>query len=310
MKQENTKIINIIIKNNNIDQRIDNFILSKFQITSKNQLYKKIRIGNIKINEKKILPHYRLALGDNISIQNIQLKKKQSLYINKRIKEKLLSCILYEDKHLIIINKPSGIPVHGGSGIAYGIIELFRIIKNSCTYLELIHRLDKDTSGILMMCKNKTSLKKIQQQFKEKKVKKKYIALLHGKMIPNKQIISQPLIKNQLPNEKKKVIIHTHGKPSTTIFKEKYFFKHTTLAIIIPKTGRTHQIRVHAAYIGNPILFDKLYGNTNLDDKIHTKHKKKKILLHAQSIIFYHPINNKQYFIKAPIKNRFKKYMK
>lgn len=310
MKQKNTKVINIVIENNNIDQRIDNFILSKFQISSKNQLYKKIRIGNIKINEKKIPPHYRLALGDKISIQNIQFKKKKSLSINKKIKEKLLSCILYEDKHLIIINKPPGIPVHGGSGIIYGIIELFRIIKNRCTYLELIHRLDKDTSGILMMCKNKTYLKKIQQQFKEKKVKKKYIALLHGKMKQNKQIISQPLIKNQLPNEKKKVIIHTDGKKSTTIFKKKYFFKNTTLAIIIPKTGRTHQIRVHAAYIGNPILFDKLYGNTNLDYTIHSKHTKKKILLHAESIIFYHPINNKQYFIKAPINNRFKKYMK
>ncbi|CAL4321583.1 RluA family pseudouridine synthase [Buchnera aphidicola] len=294
------------------NQRIDNFIRSNFYRTPKSLLYKMIRLGKIKINQRKITPCYKLQLGDILQISNIYLQEKKSktLFLNKEFKKKLLSCILYEDKYLLIINKPSGIAVHGGSGLKFGIIEGLRILNPQDKYLELVHRLDRNTSGVLIIAKKKSSLKNLHEQFRMQKIQKKYLALTHGVFLKNKIIVSQPLVKKKLQNGKKIVTINQNGKKSISIFKVKKKFDYTTLVSITPKTGRTHQIRVHSAYIGYPIIFDHDYGNKILDKKIQKDNILQKILLHAKKITFNHPNNHKKITIFAPLEKRFQEYLK
>ncbi|CAL4321762.1 RluA family pseudouridine synthase [Buchnera aphidicola] len=294
-----------------INQRIDNFIKSQFRKIPKGLLYKIIRIGRIRVNKKRVKPDYKLKIGDILRIPPFHEKKiKKNITINLNIKKKLLSSILYEDEYLLVINKPPGIAVHGGSGLNFGIIEGFRLLKEKYQYLELIHRLDKNTSGILMLAKKKSCLKNIHEQFRKKIIEKQYIALVHGKWKDNIRIISKPLIKNKLFNGKKHVTISCNGKQSKTIFIVKKRFDLNTMLLIIPKTGRTHQIRVHAAYAGHPIIFDNYYGNKKLDYQINQKYQHEKILLHAIKISFFHPLSKKKIYIKAPLENRFKKYLK
>ncbi|CAL4042927.1 Ribosomal large subunit pseudouridine synthase C [Buchnera aphidicola (Takecallis arundicolens)] len=299
-------ILSIKITNDINHQRIDNFIRKKFQKITKNTLYKMLRTGYIKINSKKIKPYYKIQTGDIVSYtKKLELKKNKNLILNNIIKKKFYSYILFEDRDLLIINKPTGIAVHGGSGVKFGIIEIFRSLKENYRILELIHRIDRNTSGILMLSKKKSVLKNIHQQFQEKKVYKSYTAIVHGVLKINKQHISIPLSKKKLQNGQKIITTDPFGKEALSIFKIKKRFDKNTLVEIIPKTGRTHQIRVHAAYIGHPIVFDNIYGNNLLDRKINFKKKNKKILLHASKITFHHPRNYKKYYIYAPIANRF-----
>ncbi|CAL4321618.1 RluA family pseudouridine synthase [Buchnera aphidicola] len=294
------------------DQRIDNFICSKFQKTKKNLLYKLIRKGFIKINQKKILPYYKLKSGDILSYPDIlKLKNTSNIshMLNKKLKKKLLSCILYEDDYLLIINKPSGIAVHGGSGLKFGIIEIFRYLKPECHFLELIHRIDRDTSGVLMLAKKKMALRSLHEQFRNNEIQKQYFALLHGHLKNKNLVIKTPLKKKIIKNKKKIISVNNDGKKSISIFKVKKKLKSSTIVYITPKTGRTHQIRVHASYIGHPIIFDPIYGNYILDNNIDKKYKKKKLLLHALSIKFQHPKNFQKCLIHAPISNRFKKHV-
>ncbi|WP_367675657.1 RluA family pseudouridine synthase [Buchnera aphidicola] len=294
-----------------INQRIDNFIRSKFNTIPKNKLYKIIRIGYIKVNKKKIKPNYKLQLGDILHIPYFLVQKKNNNHIilNEKIKKKILSSIIYEDKYLLIINKPSGIAVHGGSGLNFGIIESLRLLKLNYKYLELIHRLDRNTSGILMLAKKKSSLTYLHQQFRNQIIKKKYIALVHGNWLKKKIIVDQPLIK-KIHNGKKIVTVDKNGKDSKTIFTLKKNFFSNAMVTIEPKTGRTHQIRVHLAYIGYPIIFDHDYGNKLLDCEINKNYHSQHMLLHAVSVMFYHPYNNKKTYVYAPLEKRFKKYLK
>ncbi|WP_343128033.1 RluA family pseudouridine synthase [Buchnera aphidicola (Takecallis taiwana)] len=303
--------LNIKINNDTTNQRIDNFIHKKFQKIPKNILYAMLRTGYIKINTKKVKPYYKIQTGDILSYSNrIILKKNNKTVINTIIKKKFYSYILFEDKDLLIINKPTGLAVHSGSGLKFGVIEIFRLLEANYKILELVHRIDRHTSGVLILSKKKSVLKNLHQQFQEKKIYKSYTAIVHGVLETEKQHISIPLTKGKLTNGQKIIITNPLGKASLSIFKVKKRFKKHTLVEIIPKTGRTHQIRVHAAYIGHPIVFDSIYGNTELDNKIHLNNYNKKILLHASKIAFYHPRNYQKYYIYAPIANRFIEFLK
>ncbi|QCI26028.1 RluA family pseudouridine synthase [Buchnera aphidicola] len=302
-------IFNIKITYDDQKQRIDNFVRKKFHKIPKNALYKMLRTGDIKINTKKIQPDYKLEVGDTLSYyKTIKLKNNnKNILLNNTMKKKFLSYILFEDNHLLILNKPTGIPVHGGSGLKFGIIEIFRLLYSHSHFLELIHRIDRNTSGILMLAKKKSTLKNIHQQFRENKIFKSYTAILHGILDYNIKHVSVPIYKN-MKNGKKIITVNPLGKQSTSTFKFKKKINQHTLVEIIPRTGRTHQIRVHAAHIGHPIVFDDIYGHCKLDNNIQVKKKYKQILLHASKIIFYHPDNNKKYHIYAPLEDKFIKF--
>lgn len=294
------------ITENMINQRIDNFLIKKFKKIPKSMIYRIIRIGKIRINKKRVKPKYKLKLGDKIKIPAIKDNNitNEITKIPEKIKHLVSKNILYEDNYLLIINKPSGIAVHGGSGLKFGIIEILRHLRPLVNSLELVHRLDKDTSGILMLSKKPNILRNMHQQLREKKIKKKYIALVHGRW-PNKlKKISLPLLKNH----KKLVSVNSKGKNSETRFIVKKLYSTTSLMLIRPITGRTHQIRVHALSVGHPIVFDNRYGNTVLDKKIKISFSKK-LLLHANKISFTHPKTKKIVFIQAKIEKDFKQFL-
>ncbi|WP_232036819.1 RluA family pseudouridine synthase [Buchnera aphidicola] len=208
-----------------------------------------------------------------------------------------------------MFNKPHGFAVHGGSGINYGVIEIFRNIRQELIYLELVHRIDKETSGILILAKKRSILRKMHENLRNKKIHKEYLALLHGHWLKKNTIINLPLLKKKGINQKKKVCVHAQGKPAITKFKVNQYFYNTTLISIIPVTGRTHQIRVHTSQFGHPVVFDKKYGNYKIEKKNISK-KNTRLLLHAYKIFFLHPKNNKKIFIIAPLDEQFKKLLK
>ncbi|HET9678845.1 MAG TPA: RluA family pseudouridine synthase [Buchnera sp. (in: enterobacteria)] len=304
-----------------IPQRIDNFLISYIKLISKNKIYKLLRKGNIRVNKKRTPPKYKLKIGDKIRIPPI--KEKYIFNINKIFKKKcikkciidkkILKNIIFEDEYLIIINKPSGIAVHGGSGISTGIIEKFRVLRPLCKNLELVHRLDKETSGVLIMSKKRSTLNFLHEQIKNNKIKKKYVALVHGQWPNSINTINLPLLKKKwnTNKSKKKVCVHDLGKPSETHFIVKKRFKNnTTLLYIYPITGRTHQIRVHTSYMKLPIVFDNRYGSKELDKKIKNRNGPFRLLLHAKEIQFIHPKNQKITILSAPLDKEFKNYLK
>lgn len=210
----------------------------------------------------------------------------------------------------MIINKPCGIAVHGGSGNNYGIIEILRKIRKDIPYLELIHRIDKETSGLLMLAKKISILKNMHQQLRDRIIKKEYLGIAHGHWKKTKNQVILPLLKKKNINNKAKVFIDIKGKFSQTNFKIKKYYSKSTLLSIYPITGRTHQIRIHTAELGHPILFDKRYGHSNLHNQHKINKKKSRLFLHAYKINFIHPKLNKRIFFLAPLDSKFKKYLK
>lgn len=310
MKDKILPVSIIYINKDMINQRLDNFIHSKFKHLPKSMIYRIIRTGKIRINKKRIRPYYKLKLGDMIKIPPIKVSnniKKNFFPSNHAIN--LLNNIIYEDNDLLIINKPSGIAVHGGSGLNFGVIEYFRKLRPMEKFLELVHRIDRDTSGILILAKKRLSLISLHRQLREKQIKKKYIALVHGLWPFKIKRISEPLLKIKSQNTKKKTLIHPSGKDSETLFTVIKRFSSSTLLSIIPKTGRTHQIRAHTSYVGHPIFFDKNYGKKNLDINIKNKININRLLLHCSEINFIHPSNGNKTYIQAPLDKIFKEYL-
>ncbi|QJC32769.1 RluA family pseudouridine synthase [Enterobacteriaceae endosymbiont of Donacia semicuprea] len=297
-----TKFITV---SSNIDkQRIDNFLINKFKNIPKSRIYRLLRLGKIKVNTKKILPNFKIKSQDIIKIPSIYINKIKPIKYNLSLKKKnfLKKIIIFEDKYILAINKPSGIAVHGGSGINYGIIENFRFLFKKNYFLELVHRIDKETSGVLIMAKKRSVLKILQKQLREKKIIKNYIALVKGNCFKKKYIyIKNYLLKNNF-NKKIKVQINKYtGKYSETKFKIIKNYKNIMLVKIKPLTGRTHQIRVHMSHIGHPILFDQRYGDYTFNEKLKKIYNLNRLFLHAKNIEFIHPISNEKIKIYAPL---------
>ena len=289
-----TKLNFIKIDKKCLEQRIDNFLIKKFKNVPKGKLYNIIRKGRVRINKKRVKPKYKL--------------KNTNKNFNKKFYQIILKNILYEDKFILVINKISGMSVHGGSGIKSGIIESIRLLRPKEKYFELIHRLDRYTSGILMIAKKKSSLLYFHKELREKSIKKEYLALVHGNVLFKKKTVSNYLFKKNSLNQKKIVVINSSGKKSQTIFITKKKTLNYSLMKIFPLTGRTHQIRVHSSHIGHPIVCDNRYGNNFLDNNFFIK--KNNLLLHAKKITFTHPTLKKEITICAPLNKNFKKIIK
>ncbi|QCI20483.1 23S rRNA pseudouridine(955/2504/2580) synthase RluC [Buchnera aphidicola (Brachycaudus cardui)] len=307
MKYKILPVSIIYINENMINQRLDNFMHSRFKNVPKSMIYRIIRTGKIRINKKRIQPYYKLKIGDMLRIPPIKISyHAKNTFFPVDYAKILLNSILYEDNDLLIINKPSGIAVHGGSGLNFGVIEYFRKLRPLNTFIELVHRIDRETSGVLMLAKKRMSLASLHEQLREQKIKKEYIALVHGLWPCHINKITEPLLKTKIHNKQKKVLVDPIGKPSQTYFTIKKKFSTSTLLSITPKTGRTHQIRVHTSYIGHPILFDKRYGKNRLDKNITNKTNTNRLLLHSSTVNFIHPKNGKKLCIKAPLDIDFK----
>lgn len=283
-------------------QRIDNFLLSYYKDVPKSHIYKIIRKGEVRVNKKRVKPLYKLQEGDKVRIPPVkQLNTKQENLAHKlpsKFKDSLLNNILYEDNYMLVINKPSGLAVHGGSGINGGLIELLRLIRPNDKYLELVHRLDRDTSGCIIIAKKRSMLRELHSLLRENKIKKYYHALVLGQ--PKDKFTQKvPLRRNVLKSGERIVEVDIDsGLQSCTKFKVLKRFDKCCLVEACPVTGRTHQIRVHAAYSHNPIAFDEKYGNREFNDYV-KKNGLKRLFLHAKKLKFKCPKTDQMRIIEA-----------
>lgn len=239
-------------------QRIDNFLLSHLKGVPKSRIYRCLRKGEVRVNKSRITSSYRLQQGDQVRIPPLRIPNPST---KKPIRQDLLSQIeaslLYENDKLLVINKPAGIPVHSGSGIDYGIIEALRILRPTAAFLELVHRLDRETSGCLMIAKNRNILLTLQAMQKNQLIHKHYLAFVKGHWQRNTQKVDLPLLKNVPQSGERTVKVSAAGKSASSYFRSKQFYSEATLMAVTLETGRTHQIRVHAAYLGHPVGGDK-----------------------------------------------------
>jgi 23S rRNA pseudouridine955/2504/2580 synthase len=269
-------------------QRLDNFLLRQLKGVPRSRVYRLIRRGEVRVNKKRAKPERKLDLGDMVRIPPYSgVTPAHPPKPGSGLQQLLLDSILFENEQALVINKPSGISVHGGSGIRLGLIEAMRQIKPEWTALELAHRLDRDTSGCLIIAKNTIFLRHIQAQLKEKTVDKRYLALVHGYWPDDLIEVDAPLQKIELGSGERVVRIGEGGKPSRTRFRVRQRLPAATLLEVRPETGRTHQIRVHCQHHGHPIVGDDKYGPRDLDTWPETALTRvKSLCLHALSIEF------------------------
>lgn len=302
MHETRPRVHFIIISFDAIDQRIDNFLRTLLKGVPKNMIYRIVRKGEVRVNKKRVKPEYKLQHDDKVRIPPVRRPddKKVPNFTKLGKIATLNDAVLYEDDHLLILNKPSGIAVHGGSGLCFGIIEGLRRLRTSEHFLELVHRLDKDTSGVLLVAKKRSALRSMHEQLRSERMQKDYLALVHGQWQSHIKTITAPLLKNILANGERIVRINSKGKPSKTRFKVEERFTLATLVRASPVTGRTHQIRVHALHAGNVIAFDHRYGDRSLDQKLKGCGLNR-LFLHATALRFDHPSSGKPLVIEAPI---------
>jgi 23S rRNA pseudouridine955/2504/2580 synthase len=284
----------IKVNANSINQRLDNFLFRELKNIPKSLIYRLLRKGVIKVNNKKIKPEYKLLLNDEVSLPNLEgvdldkkTDQKKADFINPALVKQIKSRIVYENNDFLILNKPAGLAVHGGSKIKVGIIDILRNMYGQKVYLELVHRLDRDTSGCLLIAKNRLALNDLSAMFREGTIKKTYLALIDGLWSNSKRIIDHPLRRSVLQGGERMVVVDPAlGKPSVTRVEIRATNRNTSLLQLSPITGRTHQLRVHLAYEKRPIIGDDKYGNKELNKLVKSDTNLNRIFLHAFSLEF------------------------
>lgn len=282
-------------------QRLDNFLMKHLRKVPKMLIYRIIRKGEVRVNKGRSQPSTRVQTGDVVRIPPVVTAEAgQSVTPPRTQQDKIAQHILYEDADLIVVNKPSGIAVHGGSGVSWGLIELIRNLRPEARRIELVHRLDRDTSGAIILAKKTSILRDLHRQIREDQVEKYYLALVAGVWPKDKYKVDLPLQKNTLRSGERMVEVSPEGKPSVSFFKVLNQFSDAALVEVKLITGRTHQIRVHAQAIGCPIIGDDKYGSEAANASF-KKLGMSRLALHAQKLGFTHPATGEKLFIEAPL---------
>lgn len=292
-------------------QRIDNYLIKICKGVPKSRLYRALRGGEVRVNKGRVGADYRLKEGDVIRVpplrQSERSPKVDITQVSRRLQD-LEQEIIFEDQDLLVLNKPSGVAVHGGSGVALGIIETLRLLRPHSKMLELVHRLDRDTSGCLLVCKKSSINKKIQEQFKAKSIKKTYLMIVHGVCDFERRTVDLPLLRDVLSSGERLVKVNRLGKESKTEFRVIKRFKEATLLEARPLTGRTHQLRVHAQSLGHPIVGDSKYGDRERDKALKGA-LKQRLYLHAASLSFKDPRTDEILTFCATLEPNFAKQL-
>ena len=287
-------------------QRIDNFLFRQLKGVPKSHIYRILRGGEVRVNKKRVDQTYRLKLGDLLRIPPIRVAEKHEiahLHIPTSEFE-----ILYEDDALLVINKPSGVAVHGGSGVSFGVIEQMRNARPQAKFLELVHRLDRETSGVLLLAKKRSALTAMHEIMREGNSDKRYYALVLGQWKNTRQHVKLPLYKFDTPQGEKRVMVREDGQPSHTIFTLQKSWGDYSLLEAELKTGRTHQIRVHLSHLGFPIAGDDKYGDFARNREL-MKQGLKRMFLHAHSIAFAHPLTGVPMHLQAPLPKELENFI-
>lgn len=272
-------------------QRLDNFLLRTLGAVPRSLVYRILRTGEVRVNGRRAKPSYRLVVGDRVRLPPLQGTKQKdeadtAKAPSKSLREFVAAAVIFEDRDLIVVNKPSGVAVHGGSGVSFGVIEALRAVHPQLKELELVHRLDRDTSGCLLVAKRRAVLRDLHAQLRGREMEKRYLALVAGRWPFGAKTIDLPLKTNLKQGGERVVRVHDEGQEAVTTFKPlEQFGKVATLLDITLGTGRTHQIRVHAAHAGYPVAGDDKYGDRDKDAKLKA-YGLTRMFLHAASLTF------------------------
>ncbi len=305
----------VLVEAESAGQRLDNFLLRHLKGVPKTHVYRIIRSGEVRVNKGRASADSRVQAGDAVRLPPVR--------ISERVAEKAQAmadtvargaparefATLFEDENLLAIDKPAGVAVHGGSGVSFGVIEQLRMARPQAKFLELVHRLDRDTSGILLIAKKRSALKHLQDQFRERETGKTYLAMVFGRWPANKKVLDKPLYKYELPDGERRVRVASRddpdGMPSVTLVKVRAVTASGfSLLEVTIKTGRTHQIRVHLASEGLPIAGDDKYGDFDLNKALArpgASHSLKRMFLHAWRLQFTHPVSGERMQLLAPL---------
>lgn len=308
MKISNTKKVQYLnIPDDRINQRLDNLLIYLLKGVPKTRIYRLMRKGEIRINKKRIKPDYRLQKDDILRLPPINIDSVQKKPLNPELSQiqLLKKSIIKNRKHWMAINKPSGIAVHGGSGLSFGVIEGLRSLYPEASYLELVHRLDRDTSGVLLIAKKRSTLRFLHQQLRDKTMNKQYLCVVHGKWPSDLNVIDAAIEKSQGRQGERMMKVDDSGKESITKFQLLGRSQNTSFIKAMPVTGRTHQIRVHCAAAGFPILGDNKYRlQQSIIDNEH-KHQVNRLMLHAHQLQFLPQLDSPTQSIHATLDANF-----
>ena len=290
-------------------QRIDNFLLSTLKGAPKSLIYRILRKGEVRVNKGRIKPTYRLQAGDIVRIPPVRLSDSTPTRPGERVLQLVEQSIIHEDKRLLILNKPGGLAVHGGSGLNYGVIEALRASRPDAHYLELVHRLDRETSGCLIIAKKRSALRLLHELMRENRIDKQYLTLVKGDWGGGDRRIDAPLEKNTLKSGERMVRVSKEGKSASSLFRPLVCQDIASLMQVKLDTGRTHQIRVHALYSGHPIAGDEKYGDEKFNSLMKSRGLKR-LFLHAVKLNFTMPDDGERISISAPLPEELTKVLK
>lgn len=265
-------------------QRIDNYLVNVLKSVPKGHVYKLLRKGEVRVNGGRKKPTYKLSAGDQVRIPPVRVRDEDDTTPPHSLLERLKQSIIFEDDELLVLNKPSGMAVHGGSGIRFGVIEGMRALRPELERLELVHRLDRETSGCLLMVKSRHALVEVNAMLREGRAEKQYLALLCGEWQGGDQTVNSALRKGTLQSGERMVQVDDEGKDSVSHFQLKKNYPGAALMSVVIETGRTHQIRVHAQSLGHAIVGDDKYGDRK-QNKLFKKRGVKRLFLHAESLV-------------------------
>jgi 23S rRNA pseudouridine955/2504/2580 synthase len=282
-------------------QRIDNFLMRHFKTVPRSRVYRLLRKGEVRVNRKRVDAEYRIQEGDEVRLPPVRIDAgEEPGRPSTSLLELIERAVIYQDKHLLVIDKPAGVAVHGGSGMSFGVIEALRASRPRET-LELVHRLDRDTSGCLLVARDRTTLTALHALIRNGGMHKTYLGLVAGSWQLGTKRIDAPLATDNRQHGERHVRVAAAGKDSVSVFKPVQFFGAlaTLMEVDIP-TGRTHQIRVHASFAGHPLLGDDKYGDRERNAEL-KKHGLRRTFLHAQSVAFEWPGSGVPFHVSAPM---------
>ena len=287
-------------------QRIDNFLRGELPGVPKGRIYRLLRRGEVRVNSGRVKAEYKLREGDEVRVPPARIRSGGPAP-PEQLAAQILDHVLYEDKRLLVIDKPAGVAVHGGSGVAHGVIELLRHARPDLKDLSLVHRLDRETSGCLVVAKRRSALRDLHARFRDGLVEKNYLALVVGDWQFGEQLIDAPLYVQHRRQGERHVVVSSKGKPAQTRVSLSRTYGVYSLLQCAPLTGRTHQIRVHLQHAGHPILGDERYGDPGANDDAR-RLGLRRLFLHAQSIAFADDSGNDLHFT-APLADDLERFL-
>ena len=295
-------------------QRLDNYLIRIAKGVPKSHVYRIVRQGEVRVNKGRVAIDYRLTVGDQVRIPPMRLAERAPTPV--AAVTAVMPPILFEDEHVMAVDKPAGLAAHGGSGIAFGLIERVRAARPNQPFLELVHRLDRETSGILLLAKSRRALLELHGDLREGRVEKRYLVLVRGDWVNDRQHVRLALTKYTNRHGERRVSVDTDGMESHTVFNLLRRYREFSLLEADLKTGRTHQIRVHLSHLGFPIVGDDKYGDFELNKRIarggptSSLPRLTRMFLHAGAVDFKHPVTSQPMKLEAPLPSDCTEFLK